>query len=129
MHFSGATITDKKNQLLSPVAMGDNGHFQPCSRLPACIMAIGLKVLETNLKSEESIMFYLVFLQISMHLSSKLPCFVLIFFISPKRYSIGEVLKRIFFRNPGISKVLAVERDVKPRNMNFAKLQRRGGGD
>ena len=27
------------------------------------------------------------------------------------------------FRNPGIAKVLAVERDVKPRNMNFAKLQ------
>ena len=31
MHFSkgGATITDKKNQLSSPVAMGDNGHLQP----------------------------------------------------------------------------------------------------
>ena len=31
MHFSkggGATITDKKNQLSSPVAMGDNGHLQ-----------------------------------------------------------------------------------------------------
>ena len=25
----GATITDKKNQLSSPVAMGDNGHLQP----------------------------------------------------------------------------------------------------
>ena len=32
-----------------------------------------------------------------------------------------------FFRNPGITKVLAVERDVKPRNMNFAKVERRGG--
>ena len=38
----------------------------------------------------------------------------------------GEVLKHIFFRNPGITKVLAVERDVKPRNMNFAKVDRRG---
>ena len=25
----GGTITDKKNQLSSPVAMGDNGHLQP----------------------------------------------------------------------------------------------------
>ena len=49
------------------------------------------------------------------------------FFISRKRYSIGEVLKRIFFWNPGIAKVLAVERDVKQRNMNFAKVDRRGG--
>ena len=49
------------------------------------------------------------------------------FFISHKRYSIGEVLKRIIFRNPGIAKVLAVERDVKPRNMNFAKVDRKGG--
>ena len=33
MHFSkrggGATITYKKNQLSSPVAIGDNGHLQP----------------------------------------------------------------------------------------------------
>ena len=50
------------------------------------------------------------------------------FFISSKRYSIGEVLKHIFFRNPRIAKVLAVERDVKPQNMNFAKVDRRGGG-
>ena len=49
------------------------------------------------------------------------------FFISHKWYSIGEVLKHIFFWNPGITKVLAVERDVKPRNMNFAKVDRRGG--
>ena len=90
-------------------------------------MAGELKILKTNLKSEEIIKFYLIFLQISMRLSSKLPCFVLIFFISRKRYSIGEVLKRIFFRNPRIAKVLAVERDVKPRNMKFAELQRRGG--
>ena len=41
---------------------------------------------------------------------------------------LGEVLKRIFFRNTGIAKVLAVERDVEPRNMKFAKLQKRGGG-
>ena len=27
---------------------------------------------------------------------------------------------------PGIAKVLAVERDVKPLNMSFAKVQRRG---
>ena len=35
-----------------------------------------------------------------------------------------EVLKRTTFRNPGIAKVLAVERDVKPRNMNFAKVEK-----
>ena len=36
--------------------------------------------------------------------------------------------KTHLFRNPGIAKVLAVERDVKPQNMNFAKIDRRGGG-
>ena len=51
--------------------------------------------------------------------------FVVTLFISRKRYSIGEVLKHIFFR---IAKVLAVEREVKPQNMNFAKVDRRGGG-
>ena len=55
--------------------------------------------------------------------------FAVTFFISRKRYLIGEVLKHIFFRNPGIAKVLAVERDVKPQNMNFAKVDRREGGD
>ena len=49
------------------------------------------------------------------------------FLVSRKRYSIGEVLKRIIFRNPRIAKVLAVERDIKPHNMNFAKVDRRGG--
>ena len=82
-------------------------------------MAGERKILETNVKSEEVIKFYFVFLLMSMHLSSKLPCFVLILFISRKRYSIGEVLKRIFFRNPGIAKVLDVERDVKPRNLQI----------
>ena len=54
----------------------------------------------------------------------------MIFFISHKRYSIGEVLKRIFFfLNPGIARLVAVERDVKPRNMNFAKVEKRGGGN
>ena len=96
----GATVTDKKNQLSWPVAMGDNGHLQPWSRLPAFMMARVLKILETNLKSEEIINFYLVFLQISMRVSSRLPCFVLIFFISRKRFSIGEVLKCISFRIP-----------------------------
>ena len=52
----------------------------------------------------------------------------MIFFIFRKRYSIGEVLKHIFLQNPGITKALANERDVKPRNMNFAKLVRREGG-
>ena len=52
----------------------------------------------------------------------------MIFFISHKRYSIGEVLKQIFFRKPRIARLVAVERDVKPRNMNFAKVQKRGGG-
>ena len=51
----------KKNQLSSPVAMGDNGHLQPSSRLPECIMVGELKILETNLKSEEIINFYFVF--------------------------------------------------------------------
>ena len=50
------------------------------------------------------------------------------FFITRKWYSIGEVVKRIFLRNPGITKVLAVERDVKPRNMNFAEVDGGGGG-
>ena len=36
---------------------------------------------------------------------------------------------KMFFRSPGIAKVLAVERDVKPRNMNFAKVARREGGN
>ena len=49
-------------------------------------------------------------------------------FISCKRYLIGEVLKRIFFRNPGITKLLALERDVKPRNVNFTKVDGGGGG-
>ena len=35
---------------------------------PACIMAGEPKILETNLKSEEIINYYLVFLQILMHL-------------------------------------------------------------
>ena len=51
----------------------------------------------------------------------------MIFFISRKRYSIGEVLKRLFFRNPGIARLVAVQGDVKPRNMNFAKVERGGG--
>ena len=50
----------------------------------------------------------------------------MIFFISHKWYSIGEALKRIFFQNPGIAKVLAVKRDVISRNMNCAKVDRRG---
>ena len=50
----------------------------------------------------------------------------MIFFISRKWYSIGEALKRIFFRNLGIVRLVAVERDVKPRNMNFAKVEREG---
>ena len=35
--------------------MGNNGHLQPRSHLPPYIMAGELKVLETNLKSEEII--------------------------------------------------------------------------
>ena len=55
MHFlkGGVTITDKQNYISSPVAMGDNGHLLPCSRLLACIMARQLKIFKTNLKSEE----------------------------------------------------------------------------
>ena len=51
----------------------------------------------------------------------------MIFFISRKRNSIREVIKCIFFRNPGIARLVAVERDVKPRNMNFAKVEKKGG--
>ena len=36
--------------------------------------------------------------------------------------------KRESFRNPGIARLVTVERDVKPRNMNFAKVEKRGGG-
>ena len=86
------------------------------------------KILETNLKSEEIIKFYLVSLQISMRLSSKLPCFVVIFFISLKRYSIGKILKCTFFWNPRISKVLAVERDVKPPKYEHCKVTEEGWG-
>ena len=97
MHFSkgGGTIIYKKNQLSSPVAMGNNGHLQPWSRLPACIMARGLNILETNLKFEEIIKFILYFCR--FHCIYDHNCFVVTFFISCKRYSIGEVLKRIFF--------------------------------
>ena len=52
--------------------------------------------------------------------------FVVIFFISRKRYSIGEVLKHLFFRNHGIARLVAVKRDIKPRNINFAKVETRG---
>ena len=52
----------------------------------------------------------------------------MIFFIYRKRYSIGEVLKRLFFRNPGIARLVAVERDVKPRNMNLAQVEKGGEG-
>ena len=53
-------------------------------------------------------------------------CFDFLYF---KQYSIGEVLKHIFFCNPVIPKELAVERDVKPQNMNFAKVERGVGCD
>ena len=52
----------------------------------------------------------------------------MIFFISHKWYSAGEVLKRIFFRNLRIARLVVVERDVKPRNMNFANFEKGGGG-
>ena len=108
--------------------MGDNGHLQPSSRLPACIIARELKILETNLKFEEIMKFISYFCR--FHCIYDHNCFVLLCLscISHKRYLIGEVLKLIFFRNPRITKVLAVERDVKPQNMNFAKVDRRGGG-
>ena len=41
--------------------MGDNGHLQPLSRFPGCKMAGELKILVTNLKSQEIINFYLIF--------------------------------------------------------------------
>ena len=121
----GVTITDKKNQLVSPVAMGDNGHWQSWSRLPAYIMAGEFKLSETNLKSEKIINFYLVFLQILMRLWSKLPCFVVIFFISRKRYSIGEVLKLIFYLNPGTAKLLG---GCKTQKYELCKGWEEGGG-
>ena len=34
----------------------------------------------------------------------------------------------LLFWNPRIAKALAVERDVISRNMNFAKVDRGGGG-
>ena len=52
----------------------------------------------------------------------------MIFFISHKWYSSGEVLKHNFFQNPGIARLVGVEEDVKPRNMNFAKVEKRGEG-
>ena len=63
-HFSSHMLVYyyrlKKNQLSNPVEMGDNGHLQPSSRLPACI------IFETNLKPEEITKFYLILLQILM---------------------------------------------------------------
>ena len=50
----------------------------------------------------------------------------MIFFFSRKWYSIWEILKRIFFWNPKTAKVLAVERDLISRNINFLKLDRWG---
>ena len=42
-------------------------------------------------------------------------------------FDLGSTETHLFFsRNPGIGKGLAVERDVKPRNMNIAKIERRG---
>ena len=51
----------------------------------------------------------------------------MIFFISRKLYSTGEVLTCIFFQNPGIARLVAVERDVKQQNINFEKVEQRGG--
>ena len=51
-------------------------------------------------------------------LSEPLSCFVLILFISCKRYLIIRLGKY-----PGIAEVLAVKTDVKPRNMNFEKVE------
>ena len=47
--------------LSSPMAVGKNGHLQTLSKLPACIRAGDLKILEPNLKSKEIVNFYLVF--------------------------------------------------------------------
>ena len=91
-------------------------------------MAGELKILETNIKCKEIINFYpCIFADFNVSVV-KTAMFVLIFFISRKRYSIREVLKHIAFQNTGIAKVLALERDVKPRNSNFAKAEKRGGG-
>ena len=54
-------LLEIKNQLSGPVAMGDNRHLQPLSRLPECIMAGELKILQINLKSEEIVNCYLTF--------------------------------------------------------------------
>ena len=40
----------------------------------------------------------------------------------------GKYYKCIFFWNPGIVKLLAVEMDVKPQNVNFANVEKKGGG-
>ena len=61
----------------------------------------------------------------------KTATFCLDFFFFPISSNlIGKVLKNAcFFRNPGITKVLAVERDIKPRNMTFAKVKRKGASN
>ena len=46
--------------------------------------------------------------------NASVPSFVVILFISRKRYSIGEIIKQILFRNPRIARLVAVEREVKP---------------
>ena len=85
-----------------------------------------LKILETNLKFEEITKFISYIFR--FHCVCGKDCPVFLNFTSGKRYSIREVLKCISFRNPGIAKVLAVEMELNPRNMNFTKVVNSGGG-
>ena len=102
--------------------------YELLDRGPVNVGLQALKIL-VNLSSNEEMVPHLLAAKVGTVAdfnasAAKLPCFVLISFITRKRYSIGEVLKHIFLSNPRIAKVLADERDVKPRNMNL-----RGGED
>ena len=124
----GLLLQIKKNHLSSPVAMGDNGHLQPSSRFPACIMAGELKILETNLKSEEIIKFISYFCR--FHCVYDNNCFVLLWFsfflVSGIR--LGVVLKRLFFSESWNRKAGGCWEGCKTPKCEFCKGWE-GGGD
>ena len=90
-------------------------------------MSRELKILETNLKSKDIIKFYLVFFADFSASVLKTAMFCPDFpYFSYAVFDWGST-KMHLFSESRFAKVLAVERDVKLRSMNFAKVERRGG--
>ena len=79
-------------------------------------MAGKITIVETNLKFEEVLSRVFCRFQCVCDQNSN------------EVFDWGSTKTHPFFRNPGIAKVLAVERDVKSRNMKFGKLDRGKGG-